>query len=86
LRDTRRTEVIRDAADVNDQRVVTERPRQRDLPSFVVVRGGDPHFLLCAIEPYHLAKAITEVMPVRLREVIELVPARIHAARRNGVQ
>jgi hypothetical protein len=34
----------RDTADVNDQRVVTERPRRRDLPSFVVVRGGDPPF------------------------------------------
>jgi hypothetical protein len=31
LRGTRRAEVIRDAADGNDQRVVTERPRRRDL-------------------------------------------------------
>ena len=86
LRDTRRVEVVRDTADRDDQRIVTERPRRRDLPSFLVLRGGDPHLLLFTIEPDHLAKAITEVMPVCLREVIELVPARIHAARRNGMQ
>jgi hypothetical protein len=43
-------------------------------------------FFFSAIEPDYLAKAIAAVMPVRLREVIELVPARIHAARRNGMQ
>ncbi len=86
LRDARRAEVIGLAADRDDQRVVGDAAGRRDLVSFLVDVGCDVHLAPRAIEPDHLAHAIAEVVPVRLREVVELVHREVHAARRDLVQ
>ena len=39
-----------------------------------------------AIEPDHLAELIAEMMPVGLSQIVQLVLARVHAARRDGVE
>jgi hypothetical protein len=44
------------------------------------------HLLGGAIEPDHLAQAVTEPVPMRLGEVVQLVLAGVHAAGRRFVQ
>src|ERR1700686_3564837 len=58
----------------------------RDLAPLVIEGGGEMHLLGGAIEPDHLAQAITEPVPMRLGEVVQLVFAGVHAARRCFVQ
>ena len=86
FRDAGRAEIVGHAADGDHQRVVADRPRRGDLAAFLVERGGEAHLLGGAIEPDHLAKTASETVPVRLREIVHLVDAGIHAAGRDRVQ
>ena len=86
LVDAGRAEVVADAADGDDQRIVAERAHRRDLPAILVVGGGEEYELLLAVDPGHLAVAELEPVPVALRLVFELVLRRIHAAGRDLVQ
>jgi len=79
-------EIIGDAADRDHQRVILDGPRGRDLAPLVIEGGGELHFLGGTIEPDHLAQAITEPVPMRLGEVVQLVIAGVHAACRHFVQ
>jgi len=47
---------------------------------------GDAHRTPAAVEADHLADAVAEVVPVRLRQKVELVMAEIHAAGGDLVQ
>ena len=44
------------------------------------------HLAACAVEPDHLADAVAEAMPVRLRQVVDLVIGHVHAAGGDLVQ
>ena len=79
-------EIVGHAADGDDQRIIGDGARRRDLAALVVMSGAEAHRLRRAVEADHLAEVVAEVMPVRLGEIIELVLGRIHAARRDRVQ
>jgi len=81
-----RAEVIGDAADGDHQRVVADGPGRRDLAPLIIEGGGEMHLLGRTIDPDHLAEAITEPVPMSLGEVVHLVLAGVHTARRHFVQ
>jgi hypothetical protein len=86
LRDTGSAEVVGDAADRDDQSIVGYRALGRDRASFVVECRGQPNSFPLAIEPDHLAEAVAEAVPMRLREVVELMLARVQTAGGNCMQ
>ena len=86
LADAGRAEVVALAAHGDDERVVAEGALRRDLATLVVERRRDVHLAPCAVEPDHLADPVAEAVPVRLREVIDLVRREVHAAGRDLVQ
>jgi hypothetical protein len=61
-------------------------PDLGDLAALVVIGGSEADFLCGPVQPDHFAEAVAEMVPARLGEIIQLVPARIHAAGRDGVQ
>jgi hypothetical protein len=72
---------------VNPERVIDWKSwRRRDLAPFVVDGPGEAHLPLLTIEADHLAQAVVEMVPMRLREIVELVLGRVHAAGGDGVQ
>ena len=81
-----RAEIIGGAADGDDQRVVGKGLGGGDLAPFLVMGGGEKHGLRRAVEPHHLPVPEAEMVPMRLREVAELMLVRIHAAGGDLVQ
>jgi len=79
-------EIIGDAADRDHQRVVADGPRRRDRAPLIIKGGGEMHLLRGAIEPDHFAQTVTEPVPMRLGEVVQLVLAGVHAARHRFMQ
>jgi hypothetical protein len=75
-----RAEIIAPTADSDDQRVVTEGAGRGNLTTLRVEAGREEYLLLIAIKAYHLADAVAEIMPVRLRQVVHGMVADIHAA------
>jgi len=82
----RHAERVGEAADRDHQRVVPERPRRDHLLAAVIADRADGDLAAHAIEPLERAEREGEVMPARLREVVELVLVDVHAARRHLVQ
>ena len=82
----RGTEIIRDAADGDNQRVVGQGTRGNDLPAFVIERCADMNEVSPAVEASHLTQAVVEMMDVSVGEVVQLVLSRVHAASGHGVQ
>ncbi len=80
LRNPGRAEIIGETADRQDQRVVGITARRRDLDAILLANRSDQHLAPAAVEPDHLSGAIAEVMPVSLRQIVELMMAEIHAA------
>ena len=80
-----RAEVVALAADRDDQRVVAEGALRRDLRG-PRRRGRAPTWTSrrVAVEPDHLADAVAEAVPVRLREVVDLVRRRCPCCRRRS--
>src|SRR5207237_1683817 len=73
LRDARDTEVVADAADAEDQRVVAQRPRRQDLVAVVELHRRELELPRGAIESNHFALAKAEAMPVRKRQIDDVV-------------
>ena len=86
LTHARRAEVVGLAADGDHERVVGEGARRRHLAALVVGEARHVHEALPAIQADHLADAIAEVVPVRLRQIVQLVRAQVHAAGGDLVQ
>jgi hypothetical protein len=86
LLDAGRAKIVARAADGNNQGIVGHRPLGRDHAPFVVIRRRQVHEPLRAIEPGHLPETIAEAMPVRLRQIVEFMAPRVHAAGRDLVQ
>ena len=86
LGDAGHAEIVADAADAEDERVVRKHPGRKHLLAIVVDDRGEPHFAPRAIEPGEGAEAEAEVMPVRDQEVIEAVEVGVHAPRRDFMQ
>ena len=81
-----RSEIVGDAADGDDQRVVGDRRLRADFASFAVLRCGEVDGLGGAVEADHFAVAIAEMVPMRLRDVIEFVLGAAQAPRGDGMQ
>src|SRR5207248_11707626 len=78
--------VIALTPDRDDQRIVMKAPPLRDLLSLVVDMGSKMNGARPPIEPDQLADAIAEMVPMRLRQVVDLVHAEIHAAGSDLIQ
>ena len=86
LGDSRNAESIGDTADRDDQRIVEQPAPRNDLGAALVERGRDRDLVPHPIQTFKRAAPEVEMMPTRLREVIELVGVNVHAARRHLVQ
>ena len=79
-------EIIGAAADGDDQRVVADLALADQQPAIVIVCRCDTHHAAFAVQTGHAAQAETEMMPPRLRQIIEHVLIHIHAAGGDLVQ
>jgi hypothetical protein len=79
-------EVIALTAHCNDERVVPERTLRRHLAAGLLVRRGNMHQPPRAVESDHLADPVAKRVPVSLRQVVEFVGAKVHAASGDLVQ
>src|SRR5262245_66558867 len=86
LSHARRTEVGALAANGNDERVVNKSPPWSHFLALLVEVGGQLNFTPLSIEADHLANAVTKVVPVRLREIVDLVHRKIHASGSDFMQ
>jgi len=87
LDDARRTEIIDITADGQHQQIVADAPSRHDLLAMLLVHHRtDQYFARGPIEADHLAVAVLEAVPMRLREVIELVDIEVDGAGRQFVQ
>jgi hypothetical protein len=75
-----RAEIIGQAADRQDQRVIGITVGRRHFGAVLLDHRPDQHLAPAAVEPDHLPSAVAEVMPVCLCQIIELMMAEIHAA------
>src|SRR6266566_8263103 len=82
----RRREIVGEAADRDDQRVVTEAALGRNAIAVFVHERRNNYVARPAIEPDHLADSVPKVMPVCLRQVVGLIDADIHAPSGDLVQ
>ena len=79
------SEVIGDAADRHDQRVVVHVSGRRDLAAVLVMHGRELQALMSAVKTDHLAKRIVEVAPLGLRQIVQFVLRTAKAARGDRV-
>src|SRR5438046_3021292 len=86
LLDAGSTKIVGETADCEHQRVVMERTLRCDLAALLIDDGRYLHLAPFSVEVDHLSKAEAEMMPVRLRQIIELVHTQIHASGRDLVQ
>ena len=83
----RRAEIVGAAADGDDERVVGDlAARDQLLAVELVVRRRELHDLARAVEAVHAPELELEVVPARLREVVEVVLVEVHAAGGDFVQ
>ncbi len=81
-----RAEIIRQAADRDDERIIADDVPLRDLAAFGIDVGGNLDLLLGTVEADQFADAIAEMMPIGLRQKIHFVHGEIHAAGGHFVQ
>ena len=74
------------AADRNHERVVGNRAARNDFLAVLVAPRAHRHFAARAVEAFHFAELEVEMVPARLRQIVELVLIGIHAAGRDFVQ
>jgi hypothetical protein len=85
LRGAWRAEIIGQAADGQHQSVVRIAARRRHLDAILLDNRSDKHLAPAAVEADHLSGAIMKVVPMGLRQIIELMMAEVHAAGGNLV-
>src|SRR5262245_21859962 len=82
----RRSEIIVQAANRDHQRVIADMGFRCDFSPLLVTKWRDVDEPPRPIEPVHFARAISEPMPMGLRQEIDLMDVLIHAARCHLVQ
>src|SRR6201993_1077522 len=75
--DARGSKIVGETADGDHQRVVTEHALRRDLVAVLIEDGRHLNLLPSSVKADHLSKAVAEVVPVRLSQIIKLVHAQI---------
>ncbi len=83
---TGHAEVVADAAEAEHQRVVGQRSPRQDLLALRARHRVEHHLAARTIEADDRTLAEAEVMPMRDREIVELVRVGVHAAGRDLVQ
>lgn len=84
--DARRAEIVDVAAHGQHQQIVSDAPGGHDLLALLLVHHRtDQHLARGPIEADHLAVAVFEAVPMRLREVVEFVHIEIDGASRKLV-
>ena len=86
LRRAGHAEVVADAADAEDERVVRQRAARQHLLALRTEHRVERDLAARAVEPADRALPEPEVMPVRDREIVEVVRVGVHAAGRDLVQ
>ena len=86
LGNARNAEIVADAADAEDERVIRQSSRGKNLPAVVVEDRGQMHFVARAVEPGDRPEPEPEVVPIGDQEVVDAVQIGIHAPRRDLVQ
>ena len=86
LAHARCAEIVALAADGDDERIVTKAAPRGHLVTLLVDVGGQLNFTPLPVQADHLANAVAEVVPMRLREVVDLVHGEIHGSRSDLVQ
>src|SRR5580704_8086031 len=84
--DPGRAEIVRHAADGNDERIVTEHARRNDGLAVLVDARRDVNLPLGAIEPDHRADAVAIVAQPRVGDQLQRIRLAVHRARRDFVQ
>ena len=79
-------EIVGDAADRHDERVIGDAGGGGDLAACFVMGGAEEEALIRAVQAGDVAEAVGEMMPVGLGEVVELVVGAREAAGGDGVQ
>ena len=86
LRDARHTEVVADAADADDERVVAQRAARQDFLAVDRLHRVERDLAARAVEPGQRALRKPESVPVRDRRVVEVVRVGVHAPGRHFMQ
>jgi hypothetical protein len=81
-----RSEIIADAADRKNQRVVTENAGRKELLSLIVEHWRDMNTPFLSVEIAHLAHAIAIMMRTGVREIFEGVDVNIQRSGSDFVQ
>ena len=81
-----RAEVVAQAADANHQGVVANLLDRGDRQPVAVHVRGQVNRIGLAVQPFELADAECEVIPVRLRHVTNLMVPKVHATGGNFMQ
>ncbi len=79
-------EIVADAAHAEDQRIVRHRARRQDLAAFLVVERSEREHVRRPVEPRDRSLAELETVPVRQRQVGDVVGIGVHPARGDLVQ
>ena len=81
-----RTKVIAAAAYRHHQGVIRNAVLLRDQHAVFIDEGRHMHQALRPVQTVHLAQAVLEMVPMGLRQVVQLVASHVHAASGNFVQ
>jgi hypothetical protein len=86
LCDTLGSKVIRHTANRHNERVVRHTSDRRNFLSVFIIGGREMDQLCSTVQAHHLANPVIEMPPMRLREVVQLFLARVHASRCDGMK
>ncbi|CAM3437271.1 hypothetical protein BOSP111201_04745 [Bordetella sputigena] len=76
----RGAEVVRHAANGNDERVISDSAGWYQEFAIGAANSAKQDFLRLAVQTYHLAALILEMMPIGLCQIVEFMFARVEAA------
>jgi hypothetical protein len=77
--DAGRAKVVVLASDGDDKDIIVEGPLRRDFTAFSIEIRRYLHLTALPIDPDHLSNPVTKAVPVRLRQIVDLMGGDIHA-------
>ena len=82
----RRTEIVAQAADSDDQRVIANLALWQYFNAVLFANGRNFYFVRRAVESFKATERKAEVVPPRLGKIVELMRVNIHAAGSDFMQ
>ena len=86
VNDTRRAEVVVQASYRDDKDVVFKNSLRCYFATFSIVIGRHLDLTSAPIDPDHLPDSIAKAVPIRLREIVDLMSGDIHTSGGNFVK